>query len=111
MTNCCVWLRFFFYNYLTLVVFREAHNSPLPSASQAPGLSCPVLSRPLQLLGKGAESVFNSKASPGIPSEALLLNIIKVRARGRLPEFFLAYCGDEFFEVEWLEVCDVFEFS
>lgn len=34
-----------------------------------------------------------------------------VRARKMLPEFFLADCGDEFFEVEWLEVCDVFEFS
>ena len=119
-------------------LFREAHNSPLPSASlhqsvrfymfpcsdahhsqsssasQAPGISCPVLSRPLQLLGRGAKSVFNSEASPGIPREASLLNIIIViivRARERLPEFFLADCGDEFFEVEWLEVCDVFEFS
>ena len=138
MTNCCVWLRFFFYNYLTLVVFREAHNSPLPSASlhqsvrfymfpcsdahpsalssasPAPGIFCLVLSRPLRLLGRGAKSVFNSEASLGIPREASLLNIIIViivRARKMLPEFFLAYCGDEFFEVEWFEVCDIFEFS
>ena len=89
----------------------EAYPSVFLSASQAPGLFCPVLSRPLRLLGRGAKSVFNSEASPGIPREASLLNIIIVRARKMLPEFFLADCGDEFFEVEWLEVCDVFEFS
>lgn len=85
--------------------FRDASCSARPTAAS---------SRPLRLLGRGAESVFNSEASLGIPGEASLLNIIIViivRARKRLPEFFLAYCGDEFFEVEWLEVCDVFEFS
>ena len=29
----------------------------------------------------------------------------------RLPEFLFADCGDEFLEVEWLEVCDVLEVS
>ena len=34
-----------------------------------------------------------------------------VRASKRLPEFLFADCGDEFLEVEWLEVCDVLEVS
>ena len=89
----------------------DVHPSAFSFASQAPGIFCPVLSRSLRLLGSGAESVFNSEASLGIPGEASLLNIIIVRARGRLPEFFLADCGDEFFEVEWLEVCDILEVS
>ena len=97
--------------HFSLFPSSEAYPSVFLSASQAPGIFCLVLSRSLRLLGRGAKSVFNSKASPGIPREASLLNIIIVRARKMLPEFFLAYCGDEFFEVEWLEVCDVFEFS
>ena len=97
--------------HFSLFPCSDAHPSALSSASPAPGIFCPVLSRPLRLLGRGAKSVFNSEASPGIPREASLLNIIIVRARKMLPEFFLAYCGDEFFEVEWLEVCDIFEFS
>ena len=97
--------------HFSLFPSSEAYPSVFLSASQAPGIFCLVLSRSLRLLGRGAKSVFNSEASLGIPGEASLLNIIIVRARGRLPEFFLADCGDEFFVVEWLEVCDVFEFS
>ena len=100
--------------HFSLFPSSDVHPSAFSSASQAPGISCPVLSRPLRLLGRGAKSVFNSEASPGIPREASLLNIIIViivRARKMLPEFLLAYCGDEFFEVEWLEVCDILEVS
>ena len=97
--------------HFSLFPSSEAYPSVFLSASQAPGIFCLILSRSLRLLGRGAKSVFNSEASPGIPREASLLNIIIVRARDRLPELLLAYCGDEFFEVEWLEVCDVFEFS